>query len=527
MPFICIASLILVIAITSCSTTSAAEYSAPAEPLYRVAVVQFAQETNAFSPVLTTHEDFEAIGIYRGAEVYDFAAQGNTPLTGFMRAISKLGKQEIEIVPLFSAMAMSGGPIERDLYESFKAEMISGLASAVPLDGVYLSLHGSMGVEGIDDPEGDLLTAVRNIIGLDAIVGVTHDLHANLTARRAELADFIVGYKTNPHRDFEDTGYRAGRILIQALRGEIEPVMVVRKMRLLKGGGINIDFLRPMNRVFRRMRRLERSEEILDVSTFMVQIWLDEPELGWSTAAVADAKAAGGQEDARRLATSAADELADMCWDVRRIEPPEQVEAEEAVGIVRKCWLSRALGTTVVCDVSDAVGAGAPGENAWILKAFLENDPRLTTYIPLRDAEAVQAAVAAGVGNEIEITVGRKLERRYNTSVVYRGTVTRIEEETLAGTAAVVEHDGIHLILTELPPMVYTPDFFTDLDLRLCRADAVVVKNLFPFRFTFLGVNRKTINVATPGITNIDVFELGYSRIPRPIYPLDDIEDWR
>jgi len=515
--------LLLTSIVLSCRSVDPALYVQPPNPLHRIAVLEFAQETNSFSPVPTTERDFRALGVCRSEEVVRYAADGTNALSGFYSAVSETGNGEIAVVPLFKAMAMSGGPVLREVYDAFKTEMVLGLREAMPLDGVYLALHGAMGVEGLTDPEGDLLEAARGVVGPDAVVGGSHDLHANITQKRAQLADFIVGYQTNPHRDFKETGYTAGSILIRAVRGEVKPVMVTRKMRLLKGGGMTIDFLPPMNKVFRAMERLEREPGILSVSIFMVQIWLDEPELGWTTVAVADAAAL---PDARGTAFRAADKLADLCWDVRDVPLPDQPNAEEAVELVRKSWLARVFGTTVLCDVSDAVGAGAPGENAWLLKAFLENDPDLRVYIPLRDSEAVQAAAAAGVGHEISLEVGRTLETKYNTRVGYSGEIVRVQDTEQYGKMAVVRHRGIYLILSELPAYVYSPAFFTDLGLRPARADAVVVKNLFPFRFTFMSVNRKTINVATPGTTNTDVFELSYTRIPRPIYPLDEVEDW-
>jgi len=492
--------------------------------VYRIAVLEFAQETNSFSPVPTTLQNFDALGIHRGGEVAGYAAEGGNALSGFYGAVSDLDDGEIEIIPIFKATSMSGGPVKREVYDAFKSEMVMGLKMQLPLNGVFLALHGAMGVEGLIDPEGDLIAAAREVVGSGAIIGVSHDLHANITQRRVELADFIVGYKTNPHRDFYETGYAAGGILIRAVKGEIHPVMVARKMRLLKGGGMTIDFLPPMDKIFARMDRLERQRAILSTSVFMVQLWLDEPELGWTAVAVADAAA---DREAEQAAASAADTLAQMCWEARDAPLPVPSTAEEAVSLVRRSWLARLFGTTVICDVSDAVGAGAPGENAWILKAFMEDDPDLRLYIPLRDAKAVEEAVNAGVGNDVTVRVGRSIETVYNTSVRYTGKVLRIENTKQYGTLAVVRHRGIHLILSELPVYVYSPDFFTDLGLRPCRADAVVVKNLFPFRFTFMAVNRKTINVATPGTTNIDAFGLEYTRIPRPIYPLDNIEEWR
>lgn len=508
------------LALSSCASAPQASFTNPPEAEYQVLVAEIRQETNSFSPVPTTLENFEASGIYRDGAVLDYAREGDAQLSGFVAALSDHGDERVEVLPTISARAVSGGPIEREVYEGFREEILrSAREEAGRLDGVYLSLHGAMGVEGIRDPEGDLLAALRDVLGDEIPIGVSFDLHANLTERRADLATYIVGYHTNPHRDHYRTGYRSGEIMARTLLGEIEPVMEVRKMRLLKGGGINIDFLRPMGSIFRRMDRMERDDEVLSVSNFMVHIWLDDPELGWSTVAVTD----GNRERAAELA----EELADLDWEVRDVPHPPAVSAEEGVEVVRRAPLARAFGTVVICDVADAVGAGAPGENAWILKAFLENAPELDVYIPLRDAPAARSAWEAELGETVEVSVGSTLETTYNTRVAYRGELVHRSESQEYGKTVILRHEGIRLILTELPTTASSPDFFRDLGLRLGRADAVVVKNLFPFRFTYLGVNRKTVNVMTPGTTSIDVFDLEYENIPRPIYPLDPIEDWR
>ena len=502
-----------------CASSAGTRYQSPTAPEFRIAVAHLAQETNSFSPVPTTMADFQAHGIYRGEAGLSYALEGDNTLSGFAAAVGEFGGGAVEIVPLLMASATSGGPIERETYESFRDEIVAGIRSGGPFDGIYLSLHGAMGVEGIRDPEGDLLEVIRAIVGDQIPIGVSFDLHANVTQRRVELATFIVGYHTNPHRDHFDTGYRTGEILVRTVLGELNPVMVVRKMRLLKGGGMNIDLIAPMRQIFKEMDRMERRDDVLSVSNFMVHIWLDDPELGWSTVAITDGD--------RELAASVADELADLNWEVRDVPHPPTLTAEEAVEAARRAPLARALGTVVICDASDAVGAGAPGENAWILKAFLENDPERRTYIPIRSMRAVEAAWQVSVGDTVTVTVGRELETLYNTEVQITGTVLEKTESDRYGRTVVLRDRGIHLILTELSVAANSPDFFKDLGLPPRKAGVVVVKNLFPFRFNFVWVNRKTLNVMTPGTTSIDVWELVYSEIPRPIYPLDEIDDWR
>jgi len=488
-------------------------------PKYRIAIAEVLQETNSFSPVVTTEENFTAEGpILRGADIVPYSKKEKKELGGFIAAVEKLGKGEIEIIPLLKARSDSGGPVDRDLYEGFRKDITEGLKNAGRIDGVYLSLHGAMGVVGMRDPEGDLIAAVRSVVGNDVPVGVSHDLHACVTKQRAELATFIVGYHTNPHRDFYETGYKAGEIMIWTVRGEVKPVMTMRKMRLLKGGGMCIDFLSPMRKIFSRMDDMENETGVLSVSNFMVHIWLDDPELGWSTVVVTN----GNKAQADKLA----DELADLDWSVRTVQPPKANTPEEAVKIAKSAWFARRFGTTVFCDSADAVGAGGPGENTWILKAIMENAPDLTSYIPVRDAMAASIAYEADLHDKLTLSVGGKLDRVYNSPVTFTGELV-YKNKGMLGKTVILKDRGMYLILTEQPDATYHPEYFTDLGLNLWKADIVVVKNLFPFRYYFLMYNRKTVNVISPGTTSIDVFSLKYKNITRPVYPLDEIPTWR
>ena len=486
---------------------------------YVVAVAGIMQETNSFSPVLTTRKEFEAAGMLIGQEIIDSEKGQSKQIGGFMEAVEAFGEENVTVVPIIHASAMSGGPVERELYDELKSTLINGLKGIEKLDGVYLSLHGAMGVEGLRDPEGDLLRAVRDVVGDTIPIGVTFDLHANVTRERIRLATFIVGYKTNPHRDHKDVGYRAGEILVKTMQGKIKPVMAFNKMRLLKGGGMTIDFLSPMRSIFSRMEDMvDDAEKVLDVSNFMVHLWLDDPELGWSTIAITD-----NDPD---LAKQLADEIADLNWSVRSVEHSAGFTPSGAISEVRDKWFRRKFGTAVFCDVSDAVGAGAPGENTWILKSLLEEATDLTSYLTVRDAEAVKIAYAHDIGDRVVLDIGGKLEKQYNRSVRFDGELIHKSQQSV-GKTVVLKHKGIHLIISELADSLSSPGFFKNLDLSLWRADIVVVKNLFPFRYRYLLYNRKTVDVITPGTTNVDVFKLKYLTLPRPIYPLDDIQSWR
>ena len=479
---------------------------------------EFMHEVNSFSPVITTEVNFRADHLFYGDEVPASAIEENKQLAGFLSAVEKSGGGKVKAIPVLQAKSMSGGPVDSLFYRKIKNLIIEAAVTEDRVDGIYLSLHGAMGVQGMFDPEGDLIKALRDTLGPDAKIAVTFDLHANVTRRRAENADIIVGYHTNPHRDHFKTAFKAGDLLIRTILGEIEPVMTVNKMKLLKGGGINVDFLSPFNRIFSAMKKMEKQPDVLSVSFFPVHIWIDEPELGYSTIAITDGNA--------ELSQKLADEISEMAWAVRDVPQPEGTSPEDAVAIAREKKVARTLGTLVFCDVSDAVGTGTPGESTWILRALTERGSELTSYLTLRDEEAARQAWNSNVGDEITLTVGGKIDTVYNQSLSYTGLVT-LKQETTFGKTVIVKHNGIHLIISELPMASRTPADFSNLGLSIWKADIVVVKNLFPFRYNYLLYNRKTVNVISPGLSNTDPFALNYVNIPRPIYPLDEIDGWR
>ena len=498
-----------------CGDSRHAEYTGEVKT---VAVAELLMESNSFSPVLSTRKDFEAESLLYGDDIPGYSREEKKELAGFLKAVDEHGNGKIRVVPILKARAMSGGPLERGLYEKFRKTIIDGLKAVDGLDGIYLSLHGAMGVEGMHDPEGDLLEGIREAVGDSIPIGTSYDLHAVITEKKVKNSTFIVGYHTNPHRDHLETGYSTGRILIDTVQGRVNPVMEWNKMKLLKGGGMNIDLLSPMRKIFRRMKKMEKMDGVLNVSNFMVHIWIDDPELGWSTVAVTDGK--------KDLARELADELADMDWAVRDVKHPEGNTPEEAVEIARGATLARKLGTVVFCDASDAVGTGTPGESTWILKALMEKGADMTSYLTIRDGKAAREAYSKKIGDELSLFVGGRLDRVYNRPVRYSGSLVYREDGRL-GKRVILKHEGIHLVISELPDASMYPSDYTDLGLGLWKADIVVVKNLFPFRYRYLLYNRKTVNVFTPGLSNTDVFELKYRNIPRPIYPLDNIDSWK
>jgi microcystin degradation protein MlrC len=501
----------------------------------RLAYGRIAQETNALSPVLTTLEDFHALHYLEGSALRDAVSRSGVEAKGFLKSAELKGfareaerRGPVELVPTISAWAVPSGKLDRRCFETLRDALVERLASAGPLDGVFLSLHGSMGAEGTDDPESDILAAVREVVG-DVPVVASLDLHANLSERRVALSTSLCGYHTNPHRDHVRTGARAAEILVRAARGEVRPITEWRSLPMLLGGGTTIDLLAPMRAIYARCRDLpKRDRRVLSASVFMVHPWLDCPEVGWSVHVTTDGD--------RALASRLAEELAESCWAVRHQQPPTFLTASDAIQRAKDATVRRKAGVIVLSDASDVVSAGSTGDSTKLLAALASEADGLVVYTCIQDAVAARALYDRPEGTEVELEVGGTRDPGRHRPLRIRGVLktkredpgllrrVRVDLDPIPGRSS-KDAPRISLVIVEGPALVMKPAFYREMGLRMRHADVVVVKNFFPFRIFFLPYARATHYVRTGGITDPDAaFGLP---LHGPVHPRDAVDDWR
>ena len=492
----------------------------------RIAFARISQETNALSPVETTWHDFASSHFLVGDALATAIAIGRevpgmyrrVELSGFVDA-ARERRAEIVPVPILSVWAPSGGPVAMACFEALEDRLLTGIRRAQrdgALAGMYLCLHGAMGVRGQVDPESRLVRAVRGLLGGAPLV-LSHDLHGNVTRARIEAADAIVAYQTNPHRDHARIGHKAGRIVIGAALGELRPEMAWRSLPMILGGAPTIDFLAPMRAVFRRMHRAERRREALAASALMAHPWNSDPALGWSTVVVSD----GDPAAADRLA----DELAELCWARRHHQPPGFASASAAIAAARGARLRRKLGCVTIADASDVVTAGAPGDSTHLMRALLAEAGGLITYCAIRDPHAVAALWDRDGGARVELAIGGTLDPASSRPLAVAGAIVSKHDRAGFGRTVVLAVDHLRIVITTGPAMVMRPAFYTDLGLSIWKADIVIVKNFFPFLLFFLPYSRKTVFARTRGRSDFDAaFELAFDG---PMHPRDVVDDWR
>ena len=331
----------------------------------RVAIAELKQETNTFVPRLTTMADFEAWHYWTGPDLIDGLGGTNSEIDGFLNVLTAAG---IEPVPILATFAMSGGKVEDATYDRLLGELLTGIANAGQLDGILIALHGAMVTESDDSPDANTLKAIRDLVGPNLPVVATYDLHANLTARMAEYADALVGFKTSPHIDQRDTGERGARVMTAILQQGAKPTMAFVKIPMVVPASTHIHHLPgPFKRLQDATKELEKEPGVLSANVAAVQPWLDIDEMGFATVVITD-------DDPKRAKTLACD-LAKACWHERdAFMEIELVPIAEAIQLA----LAEPSGPVVLSDCADGTGAGSPGDATAVIAALLEADPDKT-----------------------------------------------------------------------------------------------------------------------------------------------------
>jgi microcystin degradation protein MlrC len=494
----------------------------------RVAVGQLWQESNTFNPLPTTRLDFEHHGVLRGAEVVRHMAETNE-LGGFIQAL-RAWPGRPEVIGLVRLPAWPGGPATRRTFDWIVRELLDAVGAAGPLDGVLLALHGALVSEDVPDVEGAVLGAVREAVGPRVPVVATLDLHANVTAAMARAADALVLYHTAPHTDVFETGTRAAAVLRRVLAAGARPVTAFQKLPLVvPAERANTQDPESVSYDFRlRLEELERQPGVLAAGLATVQPWLDVPDLGAAVVVVTD----NDPDLARRCCAVLAAEL----WRRRHDYLPELLPPGQAVLRAH----AHREGLVVLGDGADATTSGAPGDGTWLLRELLAHDWPRPALVPLVAPEVVTEAARRGVGETFTTPLGGVRDRRFSRPVTVTARVERLFEARFVlsghlgrnlpvdmGPAAVLRVGNVHIVVTSRPGPHFAPELFRAAGLDPFAASVLVAKSPCGFRAAYAGRAAQILMVGAPGCAPAEFWRHEYRRIPRPLWPWDEIESWK
>jgi len=486
----------------------------------RVFLAALYHETHGFVDDATPEAAFRA---RRGEAVLGRAGDGST-LCGFLDVARREGWQ---VVPSLDAGATPSGPVEHAAFEGFAAEIEGALRAALPVDAIFLCLHGAMATTAEEDCEGALLARLRAVPGAERLplFGV-FDLHATFTDAMARHADGLVAYRANPHTDARESSVRAAEMLARSLRDGTRPRMMNRVLPIVwppTGTGTADD---PMRALEAEARALERGG-VLALNVVAGFAFADARDAGVSMSA---AYVPGSE----REAAAALDRLAASAWDLRASGLPREHDLDEAV----RAALAAPRGPVLLVEPADNIGGGAPGDCTGVLRALLRHQAP-SAAVALNDPAAVAALAGGEIGGAATPALGGKGWRGDAGPVVLPVTLVsrsdgrftledrRSHLASMAGVhvdmgpSAVVRHGGITILLTTRKTPPFDLGQWRSQGVEPTRLHVIGVKAAVAHRRAYDPIAAASWTVATRGPCASDLAQVPYRRIRRPVFPLD------
>ena len=493
----------------------------------KILLIGIFHETHCFVPSLTRLADFR---VERGDEILNRRGDGSQ-VDGFIEVADREGW---EIVPTCSYTATPSGRVADEVLEAFWADVLPRVEAAVRdgIDAVYLSLHGAMVTETVDDVEGELLARLRAVPGLEAlpIFGV-FDLHANFTAAMASGANALICYRENPHIDARDSAVRAAELLARSLSTGRLPRTVRRSVPLIwppTGTGTADS---PMRDLEGLARRIEAEHP---------DIWAVNVVAGFSFADVAEAGVCfslvttGSDSEAN----GALDQLAALALSLKERGLPAELTPDEALD---RAAAIPGQGPVVLVEPAENIGAGAPGNGTGILRVLVRRDATNAGVI-INDPDAVRALQKVALGGKVTLPIGGRdnpfdagpltldvalvslSDGKFDLEDLNSHLVASQGRHIDMGPSAVVRHRGVIILLTShrTPPndlgqwrsQGINPEDF----------DLVAVKAAVAHRRAYDPIARGSFTVATAGSCSSDSRTLPYRKLRRPIFPHDSVD---
>lgn len=490
----------------------------------RIAIAGFMHETNCFVPEKTDYEHFahpsDRPGIVEGETLLATFSEKGAATAGFLQG----NDGNHEIYPLLWTSTTPGGTVTARAYERISGEILALLSKALPVDGVYLDLHGAMVSEQHSDGEGELLRRVRAVIGPDAPIVITLDYHANVTAAMVEHADGIFPYHTYPHVDQQETGLRAAAAMKRLLIDGRPDGRALRQLPFLLPLNFQCTLVEPSKGI------VEATIDRLTDETVSIAYLAGFPP--------ADFEECGPTVSVHATSQDAADAAADEIAQTIALKESEFAEPmlspDEAVREATRLAQSTDK-PVVIADTQDNPGCGSSGDTVGMLAALLRNNAQNAVFGVVADDRAAAAAHAAGVGADIELALGGRTT--LEGVEPFQGTfrVVHINDGKFpttgpvaqgrpynVGPSALLSIDGVLVAVSSRRVQAHDRSVFEHLGIVLEDMNIIVLKSTCHFRAHFDPIAAATLIALAPGGYIANPADTAYTRLRDGVryYPL-------
>ncbi len=468
----------------------------------RIAIAGLQHETNTFSPIPTTYEDFTLPNAGRMLLAEDLRQLGsgrfNNPVSGFYDQAAALG---FELIPLISFSTEPSNMTPMAVFDRLMDQLLDQL-SAVECDGIFLDLHGAMALEGHLDGETEILVRLRERLRSRSRTPVVAslDLHGNLHPRSVELCTGFVACREYPHIDMFETGQRCAQLMAYALSGK--PLFkAFRSIPFLMPSSKETTFREPSKSLYAMIGEVERRAGVISASILQGFSGSDVEYTGPSLLVYADTQ-------------QTADREADFLYNsilARESEFDSQVPGARE-GVATAIRLAQTADKPVIlADIQDNAGGGYSSDTMFIIKEMLAQNVSGAAAAMIYDPQAAAAAHAAGRGAVIELALGGKyipgdsplkaafrVERLHDGPVTGTGPMARGMQFHF-GKMALLRVDDLLIVVSSRREQAADQAVFTCLGVEPAHMKILLVKSANHFRADFTPIASHVIDVLAPG----------------------------
>jgi microcystin degradation protein MlrC len=483
----------------------------------KIVIGMMMHETNTFSPVPTTLESFRPL---TGTAAIEEFKGTNTQLGGFLEVAQGMGAETV--VP-FAGAAHPSGYVERRAYEDMCDAIVGGVRGGG--DAVFLALHGAMVAEHVDDGEGELLRRIR-AVAPQVPIAVGLDFHTQLTAAMVDNATVITGYCTYPHIDMAETARRAGKTLVRALDGQVQPAMVWGYRPMLTSTLAHTPSRQPMKDIMDMAMEAERAGAVLNASVFGGFPQSDIPHLSCSAIIVCDGPTTRGQ--------ALLDRLLDMAWERRAAFLYQGAPLASQIAHAK----TLGDGPIVLVDHGDNTASGGTQDVMSVVAEVMKQGLDDVVAGPICDPAAVARIVSAGTAASVSLDIGGRIDMPQlnlkGQPLHVSGKVTRITDGEFTvtgpmatgmrirmGRTAVLDTGAMQLVVSERRAEPFDLGVFTHAGIDPRRKRYVLIKSRQHFRAGFEPIARHIVLCDGDGVTSSDLTLFDYRKRRRPLYPFE------
>ncbi len=478
----------------------------------KVIIGALVHESNDFCPKLTPEDNFE---FYEGDDIFE-----QLPVKDIFTDAG------IEVIPTIFAGAQSSGVVAEEAYLYFENKILDVIRANLDVDGVWMFCHGAMNVENIGSGEYRLACAIRKLVGKSCVISFGMDLHGNIEAEFSNVVNIIRCYHTAPHTDQVDTYRRTANALVLYLNHGYRNFSQMRKIPMIFPGEMAASTVQPFKGIVAHMKEMEANDpKIMCASTFIGFAWTDAAR---TSSTVVIVPSSPEFED---YCSQKADELAAFVFSKRSEFKFEML----ALPPMETAWTSLYELEPAVCvtDMGDNPTAGTTGGSNILLKEYLKiNDSdKKVLIVGILDKQAFDICISHAVGGTFNLSIGIDIDdvtRPVTVSATYRGH-HHIYGYTIASTPPIKRCEGVLISTGSIDVMITDKAYaFTqEVNFASCCLNPADY-DVFVTKFGYISpelkkMGKRFIMSNTPGESNQMIKKFNFTKLKRPIYPIDDI----